>query len=235
MGSPMAMAVASGPVYSRADRVCNRRGPDRGTRPAAPSDRPTDRPRSSDHAMPTPLPPMPWNASPLRWSAWRSCRPGGPTSRGPTPSSGRRAASGCGRCRGSPGFPTTSCADRAGGRRAAREHAPVRGRPARQQRPALGCPRHGEELAGQGDPRPRTSDGRAASCWSRSTARTSRASPRLLHLLAETDRRCLPVLRRPVVRRFGETSYKSLKAVLEGGSRAGRPTSCSTPPPTAAT
>ena len=41
---------------------------------------------------------------------------------------------------------------RAGGRDAVREHTPLRPRPARQQRPALGCPRHGQELAGQGDP-----------------------------------------------------------------------------------
>jgi len=33
----------------------------------------------------------------------------------------------------------------------------------------------------------------------------------------------------------GDTSYKSLKAALEGGIEDGRPTSSSTPPPIAAT
>ena len=75
--------------------------------------------------------------------------------RQPTPSSGRPAASGCARCRGWPGVPyDLLCGIERVAETLLREHAPVRRRPARQQRAALGCARHGQELAGQGDPCP---------------------------------------------------------------------------------
>ena len=48
--------------------------------------------------------------------------------------------------------------DRPGPRHPAREHAALRRGPSRQQRPALGRPRHGKEFARQGHPRHRRCD-----------------------------------------------------------------------------
>ena len=100
--------------------------------------------------------------------------------------------------------------------------------PARQQRPAVGRARHGQVVAGQGRacrgaPRARARSARARpiSSSSRSTARTSPRCP-------PASRTCAPPPSRFIV--FcddlsfdkDDTSYKSLKAVLEGGIE-GRP------------
>ena len=91
-----------------------------------------------------------------------------------------------------------------------------------QQRAAVGRARHGQELAGQGGPcRGQPRDSRARWCWSRSIARTFRRLPRLLTLLRGAKRRCL-LFCDDLSFDQQDTSYKSLKAVLEGGIE-GRP------------
>ena len=103
-----------------------------------------------------------------------------------------------------------------------RQYRALRPRPARQQRPAVGRARHGQELAGQGGP-----------CRRQSPAS---AEPLKLVEIHREDIETLPelmALLRDAPHRFilfcddlsfdgDDTSYKSLKAALEGGIE-GRP------------
>ena len=100
----------------------------------------------------------------------------------------------------------------------------LRRRPAGQQRAALGCARHGQELAGQGGARcrrGRTADGRAPLKLIEIHREDIETLPELMTLLRDRPERfilfCDDLSFDP-----GDTSYKSLKAALEGGIE-GRP------------
>ena len=126
----------------------------------------------------------------------------------------RRAAAS--RCRAWPGCRSTCCAaSSAAARNAAREHAPFRPRPAGQQRAAVGCPRHGQELAGQGGPRPVNEQRRRTRLALIEIHREDIDSLPGCCICCAERRPALPaVLRRPVVR-----CRRDQLQVAQGGAR----------------
>ena len=124
---------------------------------------------------------------------------------------------------------------RARGRGPLRQHASLRARVGRQQRPPLGCARHGQELAGEGGARPPERAGARLPRADRDPPRGHR-EPAPAPAPPGPFRTALPaLLRRPQLRR-----RRDQLQVPEGGAGGrdrgpARPTCSSTPPPTAAT
>ena len=185
----------------------------------APARRPLGRgPAESDRCA--------WTGSPRPSSGWRRRRPRRPISPPPTPSSGRPTAAGFTPVAArQPRRARPAQGHRPHARHPARQHRALRARPARQQCAAVGRARHGQDLAGQGGAcRASTRGGQApaASSWSRSIARTSTPCRALLaHAARGTGYRFI-VFCDDLSFDGDDTSYKSLKAVLEGGIE-GRP------------
>ena len=128
---------------------------------------------------------------------------------------------------------------RPGARHPAREHRALRRRAAGQQRAAVGRARHRQELAGQGGARrgQRTQPERAGALALIEIHREDIPTPaaRCCRCCATSRTPLHPVLRRSVLR-----PGRHQLQIAEGGARRrhrgpARPTSCSTPPRTAAT
>ena len=165
------------------------------------------------------------SGSPKRWSASRRRAPRGRFRRGRRVRLACRAARPAAGRQGQPRRPAAPEGHRPLARHADREHDALRRRPAGQQRAALGRARHGQELAGQGGAR----GGRGGAAEGCAAAEAGRDPSRGHRDAAGADAaRCATGSERFIL--FcddlsfdaGDTSYKSLKAALEGGIE-GRP------------
>ncbi len=104
-----------------------------------------------------------------------------------------------------------------------REHRAFRQGPARQQRPALGRARHRQELAGEGNPRARSTSAARAKLKLIEIHREDLVTlPKLLGIIRNSPKHRCIIFCDDLSFDTADTSYKSLKAVLEGGIE-GRP------------